>query len=320
MGARRKRQNKAVAEAVQGAELPKEEVDWDSNPKKASNGLRDGLFVYGVGRHLADMLAWHPDLKERIVRIFDKDPGKAGTPAPGIGIPIELPEALRDLPSGTRIAVAAILYYEEIQRELMRINPGLICENIDYTYLRLPKMVQDIPKAVPRPVLKQNGGAEMQGAPLKNPARRMENETNRKLTSFQRLYLRGREATARWRQRILLECAGCRHIFWGVRGPRAEFLRHRFQPMLQPGDLFIESDSTLCGRMVDGLPICLPEVLSELEGRMLILVLCGDYPQIRERLTGYGYVENVDFVEGRMLLGEDECGRFDSTDLKKFES
>ena len=90
--------------------------------------------------------------------------------------------------------------------------------------------------------------------------------------------------------------------------------------MLQPGDLFIESDSTLCGRMVDGLPICLPEVLSELEGRMLILVLCGDYPQIRERLTGYGYVENVDFVEGRMLLGEDECGRFDSTDLKKFES
>lgn len=95
------------------------------------------MLVYGVGAHLADMLNWHPELAHIIERVFDKDNGKIGKTCPGLNILVESPEEMKNLPKGSEIAVAAIRFLGEISMELQKLNPGLICRNIDDVYARL---------------------------------------------------------------------------------------------------------------------------------------------------------------------------------------
>lgn len=95
------------------------------------------MIVYGVGAHFYDMLDWHPELKKKITRVFDKAPDKIGHRAKPLAVRIEAPEGLRKLPDGTVVAVAAIRYFSEIKAELLRLNPGLDCQNIDVVYERM---------------------------------------------------------------------------------------------------------------------------------------------------------------------------------------
>ena len=259
-----------------------------------------GMLVYGVGAHLADMLSWHPELAGRIGRIFDKDEKKWGQKAPGTGRTIESTEVLRHAPAGTRIAISAIRYYDEIVEELYVLNPGLICENIDVVYEKLPPMPVKhvVAQAASDSVVSVRHG----------------------LSDIQKQRLRGKEAAERWRRRFLMQCANVKKIFWGTKGIRASYLRKELQPLMGRGDIFIEEDLSLRGQVANGLPICIPDALKDVRGKFVIIVLDGDYPRIRELLQDYGYVENVDFVEGRQLLGEDENGYINVPCIDKTQS
>ena len=90
-----------------------------------------GMIVYGLGAHLTDMLHWHPELAGRIARVIDKDPKKVGTIVDKVGVMVEPPEVLRDLPSGTEVAVSAIRYLTEIIKDIHALQPGIICRDID---------------------------------------------------------------------------------------------------------------------------------------------------------------------------------------------
>lgn len=92
---------------------------------------KDGMIVYGVGAHFFDMLAWHPELIARISRVIDKDPQKIGTIIEQLGVTVESPEALRHMPDGMEVMVSAIKYFEEIQREVHKLQPELVCRSID---------------------------------------------------------------------------------------------------------------------------------------------------------------------------------------------
>ncbi len=349
-----------------------------------------GMLVYGVGAHLADMLDWHPDLAGRIGRVFDKDEAKTGQKTPGVGVPIESVEKLKYLPAGTRISIAAIRYYDEIEKEMYALNPGLICQTIDDAYASLPslpaKKQQDIELVEKSDLFdfeyykkylghEKNVGKTRHSAAVHyclegwkkgyNPSEdfstewylkkypdiarhglnplahylrhgrkegRLKNKfevaipksqqisTRYELTDLQRQRLRGKDAQARWRQRFLLNAANCRRIFWGTRGVRASYLRREFQPLMGRGDIFIEEDLSLRGQVANGLPICIPDALKDVRGKFVIIVLDGNYTKVRERLLDYGYVENVDFVEGRQLLGEDENGYIDVPCVDKTQS
>lgn len=264
-----------------------------------------GMLVYGVGAHLADMLSWHPELAGRIARIFDKDEKKWGQKAPGTGRNIESTEVLRHLPAGTCIAISAIRYYDEIVEELYALNPGLICEDIDVAYEKLPPMPVKHAPAKPSPA-----------KPVANTVASVSHE----LSNIQKQRLRGKEAAERWRRRFLMQCANVKKIFWGTKGIRASYLRRELQPLMGRGDIFIEEDLSLRGQVANGLPICIPDALKDVRGKFVIIVLDGDYPRIRELLQDYGYVENVDFVEGRQLLGEDENGYINVPCIDKTQS
>ena len=264
------------------------EADWNS-----IGGSK--MYIYGVGDHIKDMLDWHPDLEKKIERIFDKDKNKIGKIALGTGKVVEPPEALRNLPAGTRIAIAAIRYFDEISRDLHRINPGLICVNIDQAYDE-----GDFSSLPP--------GARL---PVATSAASRQTVSVQGASAAFRHQLRGHEARARWRQRFFMESRNSRHVWWGAHGARAVFLRRQFASMMAQGDVFLDDDMSLRGKMLDGLPVCRTDALKDMTGKFRIVVLSGNYAQIRDRLSGYGYVENVDFVEGRMLLGEDENGYVD---------
>ena len=91
-----------------------------------------GMIVYGMGDHLADMLSWHPMLSDYIVRVIDKDKKKIGALVPNLnGVKVEEPTVLKQLPSGTEIVVAAIRYLSEIKMEINSLHPGLIIRSID---------------------------------------------------------------------------------------------------------------------------------------------------------------------------------------------
>ena len=253
-----------------------------------------GLLVYGVGAHLNDMLSWHPDLKGRIGRIFDKDKKKQKKVAPGTDNQVEGLDELKNLPAGTRIAVSAIRYLHEIAKELYVLNPGLICQNIDDTYRLLPSLPAQETAAAP----------EMTACGTADTGR---NE----LSILQKQRMRGKAAEERWRRKFLMESANVRKVFWGIKGVRAFYLCKAFQSFMGSRDIFIEEDLSCRGKLVNGLPVCIPDVLKDIVGKFVIIVLSDNYANVRARLRDYGYVENVDFVEGRQLLGEDENGYFD---------
>ena len=254
-----------------------------------------GILVYGAGAHLTDMLEWYPDLKDNIARVFDKDDKRLGQKIPGTDCNIESPEALKSIAPGTKIAISAIRYYEEIAKEIYALNPGLICLDIDEVYADI-----SIGKLVVReespPVRYQT-----------EPVVKVQHEHSEQY--IQRI--RGREATERWRRRFLIESANMRKVFWGVQGVRANFLIREFGPFMGREDIFIDDDVNFSGMVKSGMPICLPEVLKDIDARFKIIVLSHEYMRISVKLKDYGYIENVDFVEGRRLLGEDENGFFD---------
>ena len=271
----------------------------------------DGMLVYGVGAHLADMLRWNEELAGQISRVFDKDPAKEGQTAPGVGKHIESIKALQGLRPGTQIAIAAIRYFDEIEQDIHAVNPGLICLDIDEVWERR-KAKGLVPIRESAPIVEKK--SEKQSKPVAKSPKSV-------TPSEQKLqYARGQVAMSRWRQRMLLASSSCRHVLWGTRGIRAAHFRRQLAPILSAGDFFIDEDPAMRGKSVDGLPVCLPEVLSRIKERFLVIVLTEDYVRVRERLLGYGYVENVDFVEGRQLLGEDEHGFIDVPSLNKAES
>lgn len=98
---------------------------------------KGGLIVYGVGAHLNDMLTWHKDLAERIIRVIDKDTTKIGKKASGVACKVESPEVLEALPAGSLVVVSALRYYDEVVKELHELNPGLVCTDIDRAYISL---------------------------------------------------------------------------------------------------------------------------------------------------------------------------------------
>lgn len=253
-----------------------------------------GLLVYGVGAHLADMLSWYPELKGRIGRIFDKDKSKQGTQAPGTDNMVEGLDELKRLPAGTQIAVSAIRYLHEIAEEVYALNPGLICQNIDDAYRMLPSaLVQKTEFA------SEISDYEVAGA------------EHAALNNLQGQRLRGKAAAERWRRKFLMESANVRKVFWGTKGVRAFYLCRAFQSFMGKRDIFIDEDLSLRGKLINGLPVCIPEVLKDIREEFVVIVLSDAYDEVSKRLRNYGYVENVNFVEGRQLLGEDENGYID---------
>ncbi len=297
--------------------LPKDAYKQPTSDKNEEEGC---MLVYGCGAHLEDMLDWNPDLTWRITRIFDKNKEKIGKKLPRVGVVVEPPSAMKDLPAGTQIAISAIRYFDEISKEIRQINPQLICWDIDEYHERLAvnaRKAAPTPaaKAAPAPAVKAATTPAAKSAPApaakKVPvpvAKAAPAPKSSALTALQRQRLRGREAAMRWRQNLLMEAVSSRHVFWGARGERSAFLARRFAAMMVPGDIFIDEDKGLCGQTQMGLPICQLEALEEFEGRFIIIVLSENYARVRECLLDYGYIENVNFVEGRMLLGEDENG------------
>ena len=95
---------------------------------------KSGLIVYGAGAHLQDMLSWHKDLAGCIARVVDKDESKIGELVEGLSCRVESPEVLKTLPAGTQVAISALRYYNEIVKELLALNPGLVCPDIDQVY------------------------------------------------------------------------------------------------------------------------------------------------------------------------------------------
>lgn len=119
---------------VQLVDIPDTKKSVDDEAKAVQNpGL---MLVYGVGAHLKDMLKWHPELAAHVGRVFDKDSEKTGRLTPGIGIPIEHVSAIKNLPNGTEVAIAAIRYLDEITREIHALQPGVVCRNIDEVWMK----------------------------------------------------------------------------------------------------------------------------------------------------------------------------------------
>ena len=264
-----------------------------------------GMLVYGVGAHLEDMLAWHPDLKGRIARVFDKDQKRWGQKEQGTGRTIESPEVLKRIAPGTKIAISAIRYYEEIAEEIYALNPGLVCLDIDEAYAAMPVIKTPAKPAAAKTVVAKQKPATTVAAP--KPVVKVRNE----MSVLQKQRLRGKESAERWRRKFLIECANMRKVFWGTKGVRANYLIQEYRPFMGKTDFFIDEDVNLRGHIKAGLPICVPDVLKDIRGRFKIIILSRDYAKISEKLRDYGYIENVDFVEGRQLLGEDENGCID---------
>ena len=77
------------------------------------------------------MLHWYPELAGKIARVIDKDPKKVGTIVDKVGVLVEPPEVLCDLPSGTEVAISAIRYLADITKDIHALQPGIICRDID---------------------------------------------------------------------------------------------------------------------------------------------------------------------------------------------
>ena len=104
-----------------------------------------------------------------------------------------------------------------------------------------------------------------------------------------------------WKHIFFMKAAPHCRIWWGIRDDKAKRLRKDFCSLISKEDIFVEDDVSMQGTIIDGLPVCSPDVLREISCNKRIIVLAENYEDIRKWLIKEGYVEGIDFVDGTSL-------------------
>ena len=77
------------------------------------------MLVYGSGKHLLEMLEWHPILQDKISRIFDRD--GIGSVVEALQLTLESAELLTNFSSGTEIFISDVKHFNELADYMMDI-------------------------------------------------------------------------------------------------------------------------------------------------------------------------------------------------------
>ena len=109
----------------------------------------------------------------------------------------------------------------------------------------------------------------------------------------------------RWREQMLARLSNLRHVFFGIHGKKAEKIRMQLSHIMRPGDFFIDEHDGQGGFMLMGLPVMKPRAVEKLADKSIIIVLAEQYESVRLWLLGLGYVENIDFIDGKRLYEPD---------------
>lgn len=117
--------------------------------------------------------------------------------------------------------------------------------------------------------------------------------------------LRGQAIEGRWREQMLARLSNLRHVFFGIHGNQAEKLRMQLSHIMRPGDFFIDEHDGQGSIMLMGIPVMKPKAVENLADKSIIIVLVEQYEPVRLWLLGLGYVENIDFIDGKRLYGQD---------------
>lgn len=94
--------------------------------------------------------------------------------------------------------------------------------------------------------------------------------------------------------------SGKNHVFWGITGEYAFKMRKKLHNLIQPGDIFVDDDCKYCGEMLDGVPICAPDVLIGFPKDAVIIIMYSNPVDVVKRLKMQAG------CDGRQIFSADE--------------
>lgn len=74
------------------------------------------------------------------------------------------------------------------------------------------------------------------------------------------------------------------HVFWGINGEHALRMRQKLRKIIRTGDIFIDDDCQQCGGLLEGIPICSPDVLNEFSQEAVVIIMYSNSAVVKKRL------------------------------------
>ena len=96
-------------------------------------------------------------------------------------------------------------------------------------------------------------------------------------------------------------------VFWGTSGALHDIIKSKFS-VDNSRDIYVDNNVLMWGNSKDGMRICAPHQLKEMDFPFSIIVLSKNYKPICKQLLALDFRENVDFYDGSKFLKEDEGG------------
>lgn len=102
---------------------------------------------------------------------------------------------------------------------------------------------------------------------------------------------------------------GYKIIIWGAKGAVSKKIRQTIN-LRRNKDYYVDKNPVLYRIKVDECQVFPPERLLEESRKETIVIVSSKkfYNDIKDELKGYGYIENRDFVDGRLLLSQNDGG------------
>jgi hypothetical protein len=110
-------------------------------------------------------------------------------------------------------------------------------------------------------------------------------------------------------QHVLKASRNRKIVFWGVGGVFAKEVVSLFDIDYNQ-DYFIDSNPDFIGQIVYGLPVKAPSILQEEVAYNIFVIVISKsyYKEISHKLRDLKFREEIDFIDGRRLLLEEDGG------------
>lgn len=110
-----------------------------------------------------------------------------------------------------------------------------------------------------------------------------------------------------WLRKLMKKIAGKRKVFFGTKGKIQQVIMENF--IIASQDYYVDNNSKIWDNHLDGMIIKKPEVLQqENKENTVVIVTTLKYEEVKNQLKSYGYIENENFFDGRMILTGAEGG------------
>lgn len=101
----------------------------------------------------------------------------------------------------------------------------------------------------------------------------------------------------------------CKVVVWGANSVMNQEIR-KFIYLKEGRDYYVDNNQSVQGTKVDGISVYSPKVLMKERKKQIVIIVSSqkNYSQIKNELLNFNFFENENFIDGRLLLTQNQGG------------